>query len=114
MIKVQLWAGTIPYLRYIACHYWLVVYRDDKAERWEVWQLANQCESSWGHLHKNLMPNTAWLKGQNKWLEMEWLNDVEQAYRNRYINYSASGWFNRDSLPLVIHVCSSYSRQSFD
>lgn len=95
MKTVQLWAGTIPFLSKFACHYWFVVIDNNKHTRWEVWQLASQNESSWGHLHQNLMKWDTWLPGQHHWLEHQWhgklaikiakvLAQAPQQYGNSY------------------------------
>ena len=62
MVRVELRAAKIPsFPGIIADHYWLLVFRTNegsqlqKCDRWEVWQQANQNESCWGHLHKNLL-----------------------------------------------------------
>ena len=61
-IKVELRAAKIPGIPgFFADHYWLLIYRSKtgseriSCDRWEVWQHARQNESSWGHLHKNLL-----------------------------------------------------------
>jgi hypothetical protein len=61
LLQVFLYAGSIPYLGWIAEHLWFEIHHDGKLERWEVWQLASQCPSSWGYLHKNLLPCGTWL-----------------------------------------------------
>ena len=62
MVRVELRAAKIPsLLGIIADHYWLLLFHAaedsqlQECERWEVWQKANQNESCWGHLHKNLL-----------------------------------------------------------
>jgi hypothetical protein len=59
---VELRAAKIPgWMGFFADHYWLLVLTGVEGEshttcdRWEVWQHANGCDSSWGHLHKNLL-----------------------------------------------------------
>jgi hypothetical protein len=51
---VDLWSAPIPGLGRFAEHHWLVVCRETHADRWEVWQTPSQCDTSWGHLHRNL------------------------------------------------------------
>ncbi|TWU05439.1 DUF3750 domain-containing protein [Allorhodopirellula heiligendammensis] len=53
--SVDLWTARIPGLGRFAEHHWFVVCRERSADRWEVWQTATECETSWGHLHRNLM-----------------------------------------------------------
>jgi|SRR6056297_596987 len=55
----ELWSARIPGLGRFAEHHWLVVCRDSNADRWEVWQTPRECQTSWGHLHRNLMPPSA-------------------------------------------------------
>lgn len=62
MGRVELHAAKIPSLPgIIADHYWLLVFHaaegsmHQECDRWEVWQRANQNETCWGHLHKNLL-----------------------------------------------------------
>lgn len=55
-LKVELRSAKIPYLGLIADHFWFVIITETKKERWEVWQKPNCCKTSWGHLHKNLLP----------------------------------------------------------
>lgn len=52
---VDLWSARIPGLGRFAEHHWLVVCCESNADRWEVWQTPSECETSWGHLHRNLM-----------------------------------------------------------
>lgn len=62
MIRVELRAAKIPSLvGVVADHYWLLIFyagegsQYQECNRWEVWQHPHQNESSWGHLHKNLL-----------------------------------------------------------
>ena len=62
MGRVELRAAKISNFPGIfADHYWLLVFHAgeknklQECDRWEVWQQANQNESCWGHLHKNLL-----------------------------------------------------------
>lgn len=52
---VDLWSARIPGLGRFAEHHWLVVSNEAGTDRWEVWQAPHQCETSWAHLHRNLM-----------------------------------------------------------
>ncbi|MEL6319319.1 MAG: DUF3750 domain-containing protein [Cyanobacteria bacterium J06626_14] len=58
-IIVELWAARVPYVGRIADHHWLIIYRPDAIDRWEVWQKSHCCKTSWGHLHLNLLPPTS-------------------------------------------------------
>ena len=59
---VEIRAARIPgWSGIFANHHWLLVLRGvdgnhcETCDRWEVWQHANQNDSCWGHLHKNLL-----------------------------------------------------------
>jgi hypothetical protein len=59
---VELRAAKIPgWSGFFADHHWVLVIRGlngkhyESCDRWEVWQHANQNDSCWGHLHKNLL-----------------------------------------------------------
>lgn len=69
--KVELRAAKIPYLGAIAVHYWFIIY-DQEVERWEIWQNKNLVNSSWGHLHKNLMNPTQGVGNGHSWAEYIW------------------------------------------
>ena len=74
--KVQLRSAKIPGLGLIADHFWFVIFKDNKVDRWEVWQQVNAGEVSWGHLHKNLMHFGAGVGNGVSRLEHEWY-DIE-------------------------------------
>ncbi|TVQ42592.1 MAG: DUF3750 domain-containing protein [Gloeocapsa sp. DLM2.Bin57] len=71
---VQLRAAKIPLVGNIAVHYWLVIWQNQSVERWEVWQRANCCQYSWGHLHKNLLQYSQGVGNGDSWLEAQWLD----------------------------------------
>jgi len=52
---VELWSARIPGFGRFAEHHWLVVWRGSSTARWEVWQTPDECATSWGHLHCNLL-----------------------------------------------------------
>ena len=59
---VEVRAARVPgWPGFLADHHWLLVLRGfdgkhyESCDRWEVWQHANRNDSSWGHLHKNLL-----------------------------------------------------------
>lgn len=54
-VIVELWSARIPGFARFAEHHWLVICREGRADRWEIWQAPGKCKSSWGHLHCNLM-----------------------------------------------------------
>jgi len=56
MRQVELRLAKIPYIGFMAVHYWFViVHNTTKCDRWEVWQNRNRGGENWGHLHQNLM-----------------------------------------------------------
>ena len=57
---VQLRYASLPsLLRFVAVHYWFVVFDDTGCHRWEVWQTKNAGGRSIGHLHCDLRPPDA-------------------------------------------------------
>jgi len=59
---IEMRAAKIPGLGgYFADHHWFLLLHGvsgkhyETCDRWEVWQHANQNDSCWGHLHKNLL-----------------------------------------------------------
>jgi hypothetical protein len=75
---VQLRAAKIPFVGFIAVHYWYAVIDCDRATRWEIWQRPNLKPESWGHLHKNLMPFDAGVGNGDSWLETVWTGELAQ------------------------------------
>ncbi|CDN15112.1 MAG: DUF3750 domain-containing protein [Richelia sp.] len=74
---VELRAAKLPsIIGYIAVHYWFVIIRDSKIQRWEIWQYAGRCQESWGHLHKNLMPYESGVGNGGSWIEKEWQGET--------------------------------------
>jgi hypothetical protein len=47
-----------------AVHPWIVTNRVGEIDRWEVWQDADQCETSYSHVHRNLLDLS---QGVRKW-----------------------------------------------
>ena len=49
-MKVELRYAPLPWIGFLAVHYWFVVYDDAGAcHRWEVWQTKNAGGTSFGH-----------------------------------------------------------------
>lgn len=69
---VDLRAAKIPWLGLIAVHYWFVITDRENVQRWEIWQSPNVSNTSWGHLHLNLMPSDRGVGNGNSWLEKQW------------------------------------------
>ena len=90
MFRVELRAAKIPSLAgIVADHYWLLVFHTSECnqrqecDRWEVWQHAQQNESCWGHLHKNLLaPYQGVGNGPSRliqqWIDEEALSIIEK------------------------------------
>jgi hypothetical protein len=75
---IQLRAAKIPYIGWLAIHYWYVVIRADQVTRWEVWQKPHLAKESWGYLHKNLMPATFGVGNGASWIETVWVGESAQ------------------------------------
>jgi hypothetical protein len=75
MIVVELRRAGIPFLGWLAAHYWFVVRDEQRCERWEVWQTKNAGGRSIGHLHCNLKPPEAHVGGGPTRLIAEWRGD---------------------------------------
>ncbi|KAA5538927.1 DUF3750 domain-containing protein [Roseiconus nitratireducens] len=58
-LTVELWAAPIPILGRFADHHWIVIVSDRGINRWEVWQKQHVVDTSWGYLHRNLLPPKA-------------------------------------------------------
>src|SRR5262245_31623537 len=50
-IVVELRRAGIPFLGWIAAHYWFVVRDGARCDRWEIWQTPDAGGRSVGHLH---------------------------------------------------------------
>jgi len=72
MLSIELRCAKIPFLGYLAYHYWFSITDNHNQERWEIWQTQNIVRSSWGHLHKNLMTVTQGVGNGDSWLENQW------------------------------------------
>jgi hypothetical protein len=72
MIVVELRRAGIPFLGWLAAHYWFVVIDGERRERWEVWQTKNAGGRSVGHLHCDLKPPEADVGGGPTRLIAEW------------------------------------------
>ena len=56
-VRIELRYASLPsVLRFLAVHYWFVVYDDTGCHRWEVWQTKNAGGRSIGHVHCDLKP----------------------------------------------------------
>ncbi len=71
---VELRVAKIPYIGFIAVHYWFVINQNNQFQRWEIWQKANCKKPSWGHLHKNLMPYSQGVGNDISWVECQWFD----------------------------------------
>ncbi len=82
-VIVSLWAARIPFIGAIADHHWFVIDRAGVQSRWEVWQKANACRSSWGHLNLNLLPPTAGVGNGEAVLLEQWEGDQAESLATR-------------------------------
>ncbi|MEL4895279.1 DUF3750 domain-containing protein [Crocosphaera sp. Alani8] len=73
---VELRAAKIPIIGFIAVHYWYVVIRENKKDRWEIWQTPSMSQNSWGHLHKNLMNAESGVGNGTSWCETYWTDTL--------------------------------------
>ncbi|ACK65692.1 conserved hypothetical protein [Rippkaea orientalis PCC 8801] len=73
---VELRAAKIPFIGFIAFHYWYVVIREEQQDRWEIWQKPALSPESWGHLHKNLMSPVSGVGNGQSWLETSWTGQL--------------------------------------
>ena len=73
---VELRATKIPFIGFIAVHYWYVIIRGKQKDRWEVWQTQSLSQDSWGHLHKNLMPSENGVGNGASWCETIWTDTL--------------------------------------
>lgn len=71
-LTVELRVAKIPYIGFMAVHYWFIILEDNYCERWEIWQNKHLVTTSWGHLHQNLMMATQGVGNGNSWLETQW------------------------------------------
>jgi len=75
-VKVELRYASLPsVLRFVAVHYWFVVYDDTGCHRWEVWQTRNAGGRSIGHVHCDLKPPEEHVGGGPTRLSAVWTGD---------------------------------------
>ena len=53
-MTVELRYAGVPFIGFLAVHYWFVVAEGGERHRWEVWQSAGAGGSSVGHLQRDL------------------------------------------------------------
>lgn len=93
--QVELRSAKIPFVGFIAVHYWFVIITADTSERWEIWQSQNQGRISWGHLHQDLMPVSQGVGNGGSWVEKIWqgkeadklVNIIWESPQNYQYNY---------------------------
>lgn len=91
---VQLRSAKIPFIGWLAVHYWYVIIRDNQQERWEIWQKPSLSKESWGHLHKNLMHVDSGVGNGPSWLETSWTGKLALNLADRIENSPASYPYN--------------------
>ena len=82
MTIVELRAAKIPgWSGFFADHHWLLILHGvdgrnyETCDRWEVWQHAEQNDSCWGHLHKNLLAPCAGVGNGPSRVIRQWQGD---------------------------------------
>jgi hypothetical protein len=68
-------------LGHIAVHYHFVTFdpREGVWHRWDLWQYANKCPTSWGHVHCDLLSPEDGVGGGPPRVEREWRGDEARA-----------------------------------
>jgi len=74
-VVVQLRYATLPWIGFIAVHYWFVVFGERECHRWEVWQTKNAGGFCIGHVHRDLKDPDAGVGGGPFRLAAEWSGD---------------------------------------
>lgn len=109
---VELRAAKIPFIGFIAVHYWYVVIRENQKDRWEIWQTASLSQESWGHLHKNLMSPVSGVGNGGSWLEMSWTkeigNSLAQTIEKSPIIYPYNGCYRYFPAQIVTLMYSGF------
>jgi hypothetical protein len=76
-LKVELRYASLPsLLRFVAVHYWFVVFDDTGCHRWEVWQMKNAGGRSFGHLHCDLKHPDAGVGGGPTRIAAQWTGEA--------------------------------------
>jgi hypothetical protein len=79
LTRVELRYAGLPFIGFLAVHYWFVVEDGAGRHRWEVWQSANAGGESFGHLHRDLKPPEADVGGGPSRVAARW--EGEEARR---------------------------------
>jgi hypothetical protein len=79
MISVELRGARLPFVGWLAHHYFFVVRCGARRERWEVWQHPNCCQSSVGHVHRDLLPWRAGVGFGRSFLVKRWQGEGARA-----------------------------------
>lgn len=75
-VKVELRYATLPgLLRFVAVHYWFVVFDETGCHRWEIWQTKRAGGRAVGHLHCDLKPADAGVGGGPTRIAAWWSGD---------------------------------------
>jgi hypothetical protein len=69
---VELRYAGLPFIGFLAVHYWFVVADDTGRHRWEIWQTADAGGHSVGHLHRDLKAPEANVGGGPSHLATQW------------------------------------------
>jgi len=74
-LTVELRHAGLPFIGWLAVHYWFVVEDGGERHRWEVWQTADAGGRSVGHLHCDLKAPEADVGGGPSRVAARWQGD---------------------------------------
>ena len=77
-MRVELRYAGLPFIGFLAVHYWFVVEQHGRRHRWEVWQTAHAGGTSVGHLHRDLKPPEADVGGSPSRVAAEWRGEAAE------------------------------------
>lgn len=98
--QVFLLYSPLPFPMRFSSHSWIVTNNHGKLDRWEVWQRASACDTSWGHVHQNLFePFTALHK------------NFFRREKGRYFAHLAGVWENNKEVDALIKFMHEWAGQ---
>ena len=77
-MRVELRYAGLPFIGFLAVHYWFVVEERGERHRWEVWQIADAGGTSVGHLHLDLKAPEADVGGGPSRIAAEWRGEAAE------------------------------------
>ena len=94
-MRVELRYAPLPWIGFLAVHYWFVVHDDaGGCHRWEVWQTRDAGGTSFGHVHCDLKPPEEDVGGGPSRIARTW--DGEDAARIKAVLDDAVRYPNKD------------------